>query len=130
MRTLTTLIKADFMFDFEKNVLTNKSMFWELQPEIKDLIVKLNGKDTIQIINTRKRLLVNDRNRISEVLLLLSKDVKKSSVKTLEREAKEKLADFQIECGENGVFRISLNSPVQYNHEVFWKLIEKHLTIF
>lgn len=130
MRTLTTLIKADFMNDFEQNVLTNKSIFWELQPEIKDLVIKLNYKDTIQIINTRKRLLVNDRNRISEVYLLLSKNVKKSSLKQLENEAKEKLADFQIECNENGVFRISLNSPVQHNHNVFWNLIEKHLTKF
>jgi hypothetical protein len=118
------------MFDFEKNVLTNKSIFWELQPEIKDLVIKLNNKDTIQIINTRKRLLVNDRNRISEIFMLLSKNVKNSSLKMLEREAKEKLADFQMECAENGVFRISLNSPVQHNHNVFWNLIEKHLTNF
>ena len=154
MKNLTPQLKAYYMADFIQNVLPCKDEFWKLDDGLADLLTRINFSDNIQTLYSRKRTYANDRNRISMLWVLISKDVKNSTLNSFIRECKEKLADFQCTPVErkdmvhtltptipmncmtdkdyfnNGAIMIGVNSPVQHNHEVFWKLIEKHLTKF
>ena len=152
MKNLTPQLKAYYMADFIQNVLPCKDEFWKLDEGLANLLTRINMSDNIQTLYSRRRTYVNDRNRVSMLWVLISKDVKNSTLNSFIRECKEKLADFQCtpvtdimqnlnptipmncmtdsEYFKNGAIMIAVNSPVQHNHEVFWKLIEKHLVKF
>jgi hypothetical protein len=152
MKTLTPELKAYYMADFVDNVLECKDEFWKLDEGLKDLLVKINVRDNIQTLYSRKRTYVNDKNRTSFLWILISKDVTNAKMNNFIADARKKLPDFEcvfakdivqnrdmnikMDCindpkyFENGAIMISLTTPVQFNHERFWSIIEKHLTTF
>lgn len=152
MKNLTPELKAYYMADFEQNVLPCKDEFWKLDNGLADLLIRINNSNNIQTLYSRRRTYANDKNYVSSLWILVSENVKNSTIRKFVDECNQKLADFQCVPVEdivqnlkpeipmncmtdsnyfnNGAVMISVKSPVQHNHEVFWKLLEKHLTKF
>ena len=154
MKNLTPELKAYYMADFVENVLPCKDEFWKLDDGLADLLTRINNSNNIQTLYSRRRTYANDKNYVSSLWILVSENVKNSKIRIFVDECNKKLADFQCVPVEredmvhtltptipmncmtdsnyfnNGAVMISVKSPVQRNHEVFWKLLEKHLTKF
>ena len=152
MKNLTPELKAYYMADFVENVLPCKDEFWKLDDGLADLLTRINKSNNIQTLYSRRRTYANDKNNVSSLWILVSENVKNSKIRIFVDECNKKLADFQCVPVEdivqnlkpeipmncmtdsnyfnNGAVMISVKSPVQHNHEVFWKLLEKHLTKF
>ena len=152
MKNLTPELKAYYMADFEQNVLPCRDEFWKLDDGLADLLIRINKSNNIQTLYSRRRIYANDKNCVSSLWILVSKDVKNSTIKKFVKECNEKLVNFQcipvedivqnlkpeisMNCMtdsnyfNNGAVMISVKSPIQHNHELFWKLLEKHLTKF